>query len=118
MLPESDKSAMPDRALEDWEVLKAEYTHISGAPADGWSEVDKAKDDEEKLRKVLDVFHQKPIAALCLSGGGIRSATFALGVLQRLAKRFSADPPPIGDSLLKQFHYLSTVSGGGFIGSQ
>jgi Patatin-like phospholipase len=47
------------------------------------------------------------LTALCLSGGGIRSATFALGVLQGLA-RFG---------LLGQFHYLSTVSGGGYIGS-
>jgi hypothetical protein len=46
-------------------------------------------------------------AALCLSGGGIRSALFALGVLQALARH----------GLLKQFHYLSTVSGGGYIGS-
>ena len=42
-------------------------------------------------------------AALCLSGGGIRSAAFCLGVLQVLAK----------DRLLAHFHYLSTVSGGG-----
>src|SRR4029077_8219675 len=47
------------------------------------------------------------LAALCLSGGGIRSASFGLGVLQGLA-RFG---------LLGQFHYLSTVSGGGYIGS-
>jgi hypothetical protein len=47
------------------------------------------------------------LAALCISGGGIRSATFGLGVLQGLA-RFG---------LLGQFHYLSTVSGGGYIGS-
>ena len=45
-------------------------------------------------------------AALCLSGGGIRSATFALGVLQGLARL----------EVLPQFHYLSTVSGGGYIG--
>src|SRR5437762_721597 len=45
--------------------------------------------------------------ALCLSGGGIRSATFAFGLLQGLA-RFR---------LLKDFDYLSTVSGGGYIGS-
>ena len=44
--------------------------------------------------------------ALCLSGGGIRSAAFCLGVLQALAER----------RLLRGFHYLSTVSGGGFIG--
>ena len=44
------------------------------------------------------------VSALCLSGGGIRSATFALGVMQGLA-RFG---------LLRHFHYLSSVSGGGF----
>jgi hypothetical protein len=48
-----------------------------------------------------------PLVALCLSGGGIRSASFGLGVLQGLA-RFG---------LLGRFHYLSTVSGGGYIGS-
>jgi patatin-like phospholipase len=51
--------------------------------------------------------HAAKHAALCLSGGGIRSATFALGVLQGLARA----------GLLGGFHYLSTVSGGGFIGS-
>lgn len=47
-----------------------------------------------------------PQAALCLSGGGIRSAAFALGVMQGLARK----------GLLTKFHYLSTVSGGGYIG--
>lgn len=57
--------------------------------------------------------------ALALSGGGIRSATFCLGVLQALsrarsprAQNESADLP-----LLSEFDYLSTVSGGGYIGS-
>ena len=45
-------------------------------------------------------------AALCLSGGGIRSATFALGIVQGLAQH----------DLLGQFTYLSTVSGGGYLG--
>lgn len=46
------------------------------------------------------------LVGLSFSGGGIRSATFNLGVLQGLAR-------------LKQipnFDYLSTVSGGGYIG--
>jgi Patatin-like phospholipase len=46
-------------------------------------------------------------AALCISGGGIRSATFGLGVLQGLAEK----------KLLNRFDYLSTVSGGGYVGS-
>src|SRR5689334_22429558 len=49
----------------------------------------------------------EPRSALCLSGGGIRSASFALGVIQALAKR----------KLLQRFTYLSTVSGGRYIGS-
>ena len=53
--------------------------------------------------------------ALCLSGGGIRSASFALGIIQALAA-FPKDRKA-EDSLLAQTHYLSTVSGGGYIGS-
>ena len=44
---------------------------------------------------------------LALSGGGIRSATFCLGVLQAMAK----------NRLLRKVDFLSTVSGGGYIGS-
>lgn len=49
----------------------------------------------------------KDAMGLALSGGGIRSATFCLGILQSLAK---AD-------WLKRVDFLSTVSGGGYIGS-
>jgi len=47
-----------------------------------------------------------PHFGLALSGGGIRSATFSLGVLQALARH----------RLLRRFDYLSTVSGGGYTG--
>jgi predicted acylesterase/phospholipase RssA len=47
------------------------------------------------------------LLALAFSGGGIRSATFNLGVLQALADL----------KLLSRFDYLSAVSGGGYIGS-
>lgn len=59
----------------------------------------------------------EPRSALCFSGGGIRSATFGLGVLQGLA-RHSCDPehPELPPKLLPQFNYLSTVSGGGYLG--
>ncbi|HEU0098348.1 MAG TPA: hypothetical protein VFQ67_06185 [Allosphingosinicella sp.] len=46
------------------------------------------------------------LSALCLSGGGIRSAAFALGVVQALAAK----------GVLTSFDYLSTVSGGGYLG--
>jgi hypothetical protein len=44
---------------------------------------------------------------LALSGGGIRSASFGLGVLQALN----------AEGMLRKFDYLSTVSGGGYIGT-
>lgn len=72
--------------------------------------------------------------ALCFSGGGIRSATFCLGIIQALAQYTIGGQPAKRDqpgeestlddiaarareSLLSRFHYLSTVSGGGYIGS-
>ncbi|WP_409280703.1 patatin-like phospholipase family protein [Pseudomonas defluvii] len=53
---------------------------------------------------------------LALSGGGIRSATFCLGVLQALARTQRTERPE-EKPLLARFDYLSTVSGGGYIGS-
>jgi hypothetical protein len=47
------------------------------------------------------------LVGLALSGGGIRSASIGLGVVQELARR----------NLLKYVDYLSTVSGGGYLGS-
>lgn len=59
-------------------------------------------------RKYYGLAVDKPHAVgLALSGGGIRSATFSLGVLVALARR----------NILPQVDYLSTVSGGGYIGS-
>ena len=54
---------------------------------------------------------------LALSGGGIRSATFSLGVLQALAKAELADAAGRKTAWLRFFDYLSTVSGGGYIGA-
>ena len=48
-----------------------------------------------------------PTWGLALSGGGIRSATFCFGLLRGLAQ----------NGLLHRFDYLSTVSGGGYIGA-
>jgi len=65
-----------------------------------------------RLDKVYAALHArakvgKPRTAFCISGGGIRSATFALGVMQGLASA----------KILDTFDFLSTVSGGGYIGS-
>lgn len=53
--------------------------------------------DQEKIENLV---------GLALSGGGIRSATFSLGVLQVLERQ----------DLMKRVDYLSTVSGGGYAG--
>lgn len=51
---------------------------------------------------------------LALSGGGIRSASFSLGVMQAMA---SKKKDGVKKDVLKHVDYLSTVSGGGYIGS-
>ncbi|MGQ0804757.1 MAG: patatin-like phospholipase family protein [Actinomycetota bacterium] len=48
---------------------------------------------------------RKPRLGVCLSGGGIRSASFSLGVLQALDRK----------GVLKRARYLSAVSGGGYL---
>ena len=56
--------------------------------------------------KAVSNAHTMNLVGLSFSGGGIRSATFNLGVLQALADL----------KLLYRIDYLSTVSGGGYIG--
>ena len=68
----------------DWEQIRAQELDQLGA-----------KDRPDKL------------FGLCLSGGGIRSATFSLGILQEFERR----------GLLNRVDFLSTVSGGGYLGS-
>jgi hypothetical protein len=65
--------------------------------------------DAERVKLFYAWLHKNDVrrSALCFSGGGIRSATFGLGLVQGLARR----------RLLGQFNYLSTVSGGGYLGS-
>jgi hypothetical protein len=54
--------------------------------------------------------HENRVTGLCFSGGGIRSATFNLGLLQGMAEQRVQGTP-----VLQKFDYLSTVSGGGYI---
>jgi predicted acylesterase/phospholipase RssA len=66
-------------------------------------QADIRSDGEPILRPTL----RSGLAGLALSGGGIRSASFCLGALQALDKA----------CVLKKIDYLSTVSGGGYIGT-
>ena len=81
---------LPSRDFHD--VLRAELDIIS-----------RKQDNGDQIARA----HDKQLVGLAFSGGGIRSATFNLGVLQSLARM----------KLLSRFNYLSTVSGGGYIGS-
>lgn len=92
-------------------------------PAD--AEHQRARERRAALGIARPPGHENVPWALALSGGGIRSATFSLGVLQGLTQ---CEVPPQVDAhatsqaaeasrLLPQFDYVSTVSGGGFIGS-
>ncbi len=76
---------------------------------------------EEQIEKIIlkEKTHIRPedpdrqVSGLALSGGGIRSASFGLGVMQALYAGY--DEP--SKELLRKFDYLSTVSGGGYIGT-
>jgi len=83
------------------EVLAEEFSKLHNCilPADS-----SLATTYEAIHRLRD--EGRPRSALCLSGGGIRSASFALGVLHGFAER----------GLLDRFTYLSTVSGGGYIG--
>jgi Patatin-like phospholipase len=65
------------------------------------------ENEKPRRRQIYGMAYARELSALCLSGGGIRSASFALGIIQGLAD----------NGLLQKFNYLSTVSGGGYIGS-
>lgn len=72
-----------------------------------WSDVFADEVAALKQRRALDGDPPRDLVGLAISGGGIRSATFALGVLETLKQT----------GVLKAVDYLSTVSGGGFIGA-
>jgi hypothetical protein len=61
--------------------------------------------DDNPADDVYVLAEKSKLKGICFSGGGIRSATFNLGVLQGLAA--------LGK--VGSFNYLSTVSGGGYI---
>ena len=76
-------------------------------PSTTWEEVFAGEITKIKSRRAVTQPVQENLVGVALSGGGIRSATLGLGVLEGLKS--------IG--LLKKIDYLSTVSGGGYIGA-
>ncbi len=96
----------PQKPIPLAQVLEEEYEKVhQPLPPDYPHHLD----PRDRLSKINREIHRLPEGrtALCISGGGIRSATFGLGLLQGLAKQ----------GVLEKFDFLSTVSGGGYIGS-
>ena len=94
----------PGGPLRFGTVLSQEYAEVLGDRKSPPPATDDVSQLYQYAHKLSD---EAAITGLCISGGGIRSATFGLGVLQGLAQK----------GLLGRFDYLSTVSGGGYIGS-
>ncbi len=106
---------MPERSDASWgrktlgDVLVEEMKLLRGTftiPASS-REAGQPPAPADVYRGIAALPPDDQLSALCLSGGGIRSATFNLGVLQALARL----------GILGSFDYLSTVSGGGYIGT-
>lgn len=89
-------------------VPRAGEPNLGGTDGRGLDRTTDAPPDEDELVKAARVRSLRShTAGLAFSGGGIRSATFAVGFLQGLASL----------GLIRRFDYLSTVSGGGYAGS-
>lgn len=76
------------------------------------AQINATERDEIEARRTRRSSKDKPsqgtnAIGLALSGGGIRSATFGLGILQALATKVE----------LQDIDLMSTVSGGGYLGS-
>ena len=104
------------------------------ALADDWAALCAAEQQAigERRRKVLGPAASSkqseldlPRIGLALSGGGVRSATFALGLMRGLAQSRGPDAVEpdaarrtlTSEGLLGRLDYLSTVSGGGYVGA-
>ncbi|HTF04022.1 MAG TPA: hypothetical protein VK826_08350, partial [Bacteroidia bacterium] len=67
----------------------------------------RVKDVIDAEKKYLGLDDTKQVRGFAVSGGGIRSASFGLGVMQAL----------VANNQLEKMDYMSTVSGGGYLGS-
>lgn len=108
--PKAQREELPSDRVQDlpWSELGAQELAVLGAesPELPTSHAKHRESDGTELPAWRDKAPAHPLFGLALSGGGIRSATFNLGVLTVLGRL----------GLLKHLDYLSTVSGGGYIG--
>ena len=93
----ADSPAYPFRRVFEGELREIQQRREE-AGFEGFAKGARSRDQADAMKSNL--------AGIALSGGGIRSATFCLGLLQKLHEY----------RLLRVFDYLSTVSGGGYLG--
>ena len=98
VLWEHDVFLEEQESLENLTVFQEELVHIEARRNGKYIDINNSTNSSH-----CDL----NIVGLALSGGGIRSAIFGLGVLEALKEQ----------SLLEKVDYLSTVSGGGYIGA-
>ena len=108
--------------LDDWSTAHIGLPKLGSAEQEEQSrELGKVREAEKYCKeceqKFTAVLHRAGRSALCFSGGGIRSASVCLGVLQGLARFSTPDGRYEKDGMLHKLNFLSTVSGGGYIGS-
>ena len=89
------------------EVLLAEHEALRPVDPAGRARLTSADGGTPAIAALNSTVFRAGHSALCLSGGGVRSASFSVGVLQALARL----------GVLRRLDYLSTVSGGGFAGA-
>ncbi|MEK8020299.1 MAG: patatin-like phospholipase family protein, partial [Candidatus Parabeggiatoa sp.] len=104
--PQSLLNRLKDK-WDGWRPLKSLFTPIYQLLFWGYPETPKTPPLDVKPSDAVKPDTDRGLIGLALSGGGVRSATFNLGLLQSLAK----------NKVLQYCDYLSTVSGGGYIGS-
>ena len=103
----ADWRAAHDRELADIDRQRQLRVFQEEIPYTAKAEPASIQKDTYWSERIRTGAYQENLIGLALSGGGIRSATFCLGVIQRLKEL----------DLLRRIDYLSTVSGGGYIGS-
>jgi hypothetical protein len=115
--PISDPGLFADVLLEELELIRSRRKEILGEELASRNEGGRldgaapslaipAGDADSRLRAARLKALDEHLMGITFSGGGIRSGTFAVGLLQGLSSL----------GLLRRFDYLSTVSGGGYAG--
>src|SRR5688572_30502793 len=102
--PEEGQPQPP--AFDFGELIQRECRQLNRTPGDHVCDADVDIARRGAADEPWVAFTDRDLVGLALSGGGIRSATFNLGVLQALDRR----------RVVEHIDYLSTVSGGGYVG--